>query len=106
MAYDEGLLERCRDALDALGIGSVRDKNVFGMRGLMRGKQMFAAVGESGIIVKVTAANYQSALKKSGVRPFAPGGDRLGTWVEVDDEVIADDPELRDWLQTGLRALR
>jgi len=106
MAYDAGLLERCRDALDALGISGVRDKNVFGMRGLMRGKQMFAAVGERGIIVKVVAADYPKMLKREGVRPFAPGGDRLGTWVEVDDEIIADDPELRDWLQTGLRALR
>ena len=105
MAYDEGLLERCQDTLRALNVVA-RDKNVFGMRGLMRGKNMFAAVGEASIIVKVPPGEYTAAIQQSGVRPFTPGGEKLGNWVEVDADVIADDPELRAWLETGLRALR
>ena len=104
--YDEGLLQRCRDCLHGLGERGISDKNVFGMRGLMRGKSMFAAVGESGIVVKVPAAEYDAALRQPGIGPFAPGGQKLGTWVEIEEAAIADDPELREWLATGLRALR
>lgn len=103
--HDEGLLQRCHDCLGALGERGIRDKNVFGMRGLMRGKSMFAAVGEDSIIVKVPAADYAAALTRPGVQPFAPGGQKLGTWVEISEDAIADDPDLRDWLSTGLRAL-
>lgn len=102
--HDEGLLERCLDSLNGMG-ERVHDKNVFGMRGLMRGKSMFAAVGADSIVVKVPAAEYAAAVQKAGVQPFQPGGQKLGTWVEIDADVIADDPELRDWLATGLRAL-
>ena len=102
--HDEGLLQRCMDCLDGLG-GPFHNKNVFGMRGLMRGKSMFAAVGEESIIVKVPASDYPAALKRPGVQPFTPGGQKLGTWVEISDDVIADDPELREWLSIGLRAI-
>ena len=84
----------------------MRDKNVFGMRGLMSGKQMFAAVGESSIIVKMTKAEFERALGQPGVVRFTPGGQSLGTWVEVSEDVIADDPELREWLDAGLRGIR
>ena len=103
--HDQGLLQRCLDSLSGLGERGIRDKNVFGMRGLMRGKSMFAAVGEESIVVKVPTAEYEHALAQAGVRPFAPGGQKLGTWVEISEDVIADDPDLRDWLAIGLRAL-
>src|SRR5688500_11596202 len=103
--HDEGLLQRCLDAVAALGERGIRDKNVFGMRGLMRGKSMFAAVSETGIIVKVPANEYAGAITQAGVKPFTPGGQKLGSWVEIDGAAVADDPDLRDWLATGLRAL-
>jgi TfoX/Sxy family transcriptional regulator of competence genes len=103
--HDEGLLARCLDCLNGLGERGVRDKNVFGMRGLLRGKSMFAAVGEAGIIVKVPAGEYAAAIRRPGVRPFTPGGQKLGSWVEIDEDAIADDPDLRDWLAIGLRAI-
>ncbi|HET9440157.1 MAG TPA: TfoX/Sxy family protein [Longimicrobiales bacterium] len=103
--HDEGLLQRCLDSLNGMGQRGIRDKNVFGMRGLMLGKSMFAAVGEDSIIVKLPAGEYEQALERDGVKPFQPGGQKLGTWVEIAEDVIADDPELRLWLATGLRAL-
>ena len=106
MAYDEGLLERCLDALAAMGVRDARHKNVFGMRGLMRGKKMFAAVGQTGIIVKLTNDEFDVALKVPGVQRFMPGGEKLGNWVQVADDVVADDSELREWLAAGLRGIR
>lgn len=104
MAYDEGLLERCHDCLSAMGHQGIRDKNVFGMRGLMRGKQMFAAVGEASIIIKLTRAEFEKALAH-GVQRFMPGDEPLGTWVQVPEDAVADDPDLRDWLAAGLRGI-
>ena len=106
MSYDEGLLIRCLDLLDTLLAREVRHKNVFGMRGLLRGNRMFAAVGENSMIVKVTERDYPRAIVQAGIKPFQPGGQRLGTWVEIDQDTVADDPQLRDWLETGLRAIR
>ena len=106
MSYDEGLLARCLDLLPSLVAAPVRHKNVFGMRGLLRGNTMFAAVGEESMIVKLRAQEYDAALNQNGVSAFSPGGQKLGTWVELADDVVADDPELRDWLEAGLRAIR
>jgi TfoX/Sxy family transcriptional regulator of competence genes len=106
MAYDEGLLERCLDALRALRADGVRQKNVFGMRGLLLGNRMLAAVGETSIIVKLLPAGYADAVTQPGVKPFSPGGSKLGNWVEIEADAIADDPELRDWLNAGLKAIR
>jgi len=106
MSYDAGLLQRCRDALDAAGMRPLRDKNVFGMRGLLLGKRMFAAVGDTSIIVRMRETELAAALRQPGVAAFTPGGQSLGTWVEVQGDVVADDPELRDWLDAGLRSLR
>ena len=106
MSFDQGLLARCLDNLGAMRITNVRTKNVFGMRGLLRGNTMFAAVGESGIIIKVTLAEYDGAIEQDGIRAFSPGGQKLGNWVEIDEAVVADDPELRSWLEAGLRAIR
>lgn len=106
MSYDAGLLERALDALDQLAAGPVRHRPVFGMRGLLFGDRMFAAIGRDTMIVKLRAAELPAALAQPGVTRFMPGGERLGNWVEVSDDVVAEDPELRDWLAAGLRSLR
>jgi hypothetical protein len=58
------------------------------------------------MIVKMLAAEYAHALTQPGVSPFSPGGQKLGTWVELPFEQVADDPELREWLEAALRAIR
>lgn len=106
MAYDEGLLQRCLDVLRQRPGTPTRDRSTFSMRGLMQGRRMFAAVGEEALLVKLTPDEYEPALERPGVAPFRPGGDRpMGTWVLVDAALVADDPELREWLEAGLRAI-
>lgn len=106
MAWDAGLLARCLDALEAAGVRPVRDRGVFGMRGLLLGKRMFAAVGEDHMIVRLRAEEVAAAIARPGIERFMPGGETLGTWVSLRDDVVADDPELRDWLEAGVRSLR
>jgi hypothetical protein len=57
--------------------------------------------------VKTTREDYPVALSERGVTPFAPDEEKpMSTWVVVESDVIADDPELTDWLRRGLRAVR
>lgn len=107
MAYDAGLAERVADVLARIGERGVRQKNVFGGRGFLVGKSMFLTVGLERLLVKTPPDEYQDALSQPGIEPFAPGGERpMGTWVMVPAEVVADDPELTEWVSRGLRGIR
>ncbi len=107
MPYDAALAERVAAAFERVGHAHARQKNVFGGRGFMLGTSAAVIVWDERLIVKTTPAEYQDALAQRGVVPFAPGGERpMGTWVVVDAEVIADDPELAEWVARGVRAVR
>jgi TfoX/Sxy family transcriptional regulator of competence genes len=107
VTYDRGLAERVADVLTRTGVRGVRQKNVFGGRGFLSGKSAFAIVWDDGLLVKCPRAEYDAALASPGVEPFAPDGEKpMSTWVVVGADVIADDPELEDWLARGMRALR
>jgi hypothetical protein len=107
MAYDPGLAERMRDICPRLGGAGIREKNVFGGRGFLVGKSAFLIVWEEGVIVKVPPGEYQQALGMPGVSAFAPMGERpMSTWVVVDAAEVADDPQLMEWAERGLRGVR
>ena len=106
MTYDAGLVSRVADALRAIGVRGVRQKNVFSGWGFLIGKSTFAIAWREGLLVKSTRDEYPALLKTPGVEPFAPGGDRpMGTWLVVPGDAIAEDPELQDWLRRGLRGI-
>jgi hypothetical protein len=108
MAYDAGLAERVSDVLRRIGERGVRQKNVFGGRGFLAGRSAFVIVwGDEGLIVKTPRAEYQDLLQRPGVVAFAPDGERsMTTWVVVATDVIADDPELEEWVRKGLAGVR
>ena len=63
-------------------------------------------VWRDALLVKTTPEEYPFALAMPSITPFAPGGDRpMSTWIVVPAEAIADDPELREWVTHGMRAL-
>lgn len=106
MAYDEGLVERVRDALARLGLRGLREKNVFGGWGFLSGKRTFVIAWDDGLLVKCPPDEYAPALATPGVTPFAPDGERpMSTWVVVAGDTIADDPELDEWVGRGWRGL-
>lgn len=107
MSYDPGLVSRIADLLPRAGEPAARQKNVFGGRGFLVGSSAFVIAWDDGLIVKTPPDEYEAALAEPGVVPFAPDGERpMSTWVVVAADAIADDPELVEWLQRGLRALR
>ena len=106
MAYDEGLVARIADTLVTIGERGVRQKNVFGGRGFLAGKSTFVIVFDDDLIVKVPPAEYDASLAQRGVTPFAPDGESpMGSWVVVTGDTVADDPELAEWVERGLRGI-
>ncbi len=104
MPPDAGLVARVADALLDLGERGVRQKNVFGGRGFLIGKSTFAIVWDDALIVKAPRSEYDALRDQPGVTPFAPDGEKpMSTWLVVSAEVIADDPELKEWLGRGVR---
>jgi TfoX/Sxy family transcriptional regulator of competence genes len=107
MAYDRGLVERVRDTLARSGMGGVRERSLFGGWGFLEGKSVFAVAWDEGFVVKMAPDEYVAALALSGVTPFSPMGERaMTTWVVVNDEGTADDDDLREWVERGLRGVR
>ena len=107
MPYDQGLVARIADALAGLSERSVRQKNVFGGRGFLIARSTFAIAWNNDLLVKTPRDEYENLLNQRGVTPFQPDGESsMGTWLVVDANEIADDPELTEWLQRGLRAIR
>ena len=107
MPPDAGLVARVADALEQIGERAVRQKNVFGGRGFLIGKSTFVIVWDADLIVKTTPAEYEQLRGTAGVEPFAPDGEKpMSTWLVVAGEVVADDPELVDWVRRGLRSVR
>ena len=107
MPYDPGLVARMADLLPRAGASGARQKNVFGGRGFLLGKSTFAIAWDDALLVKMPPGAYADALARPGVTPFAADGERpMSTWVVVPADVIADDPELLEWLACGVRAVR
>ena len=107
MTFDAGLVARVADALEQLGERGVRQKNVFGGRGFLRGKSTFAIVWDDGLIVKTRRDEYDRLLLEPGVTPFAPDGEKpMSTWLVVEADAVADDPELTDWVRRGISSIR
>ncbi len=94
MKYDPGLATRVADALEQIGEPAIRQKNVFGGRGFMSASTPSSSSARRDHR-QAHPGRLSAGVEEPGVTPFAPGGERpMGTWVVVDAEVIADDPEL------------
>ena len=106
MPFDDGLVARVADALIGMGERGVRQKNVFGGRGFLRGKSTFVIVWGESLLVKTPRSEYDALRAEPGVTPFAPDGEKpMSTWLVVAADVVADDPELAEWIRRGLRSL-
>ncbi len=107
MPFDTGLVARVSDALLSLNERATRQRNVFGGRGFLIGKSTFAIVWGDSLLIKATRAEYDALLHEAGVTPFSPDGEHpMGSWLVVSADVVADDPELLEWISRALRGIR
>lgn len=100
MAYDEGLAERIREL-----VPNAKEKKMFGGIGWMEKGNLVVGLMAQGsmsdvdaIIVRCKPETTGAVLKEPGVRPFEQRGKAMQGWVLVEAEAVAEDPELRDWI--------
>ena len=101
MAYDDRLAARLRATTsEVLGTDvQVVEKQMFGGLALMVEGTMACGVYQDAFLVRVDPATSAEVLTEPSVRPFDMGRGPSKGWVLVDPEGVADDRELRRWVQ-------
>jgi hypothetical protein len=98
MAYDEGLAERIREILG----DDVAEKRMFGGICFLSQGRMIAGIIADRLMARVGPAAYDDAL----ARPYAHEMDfthrPMRGFVAVEPEGIAEDDDLREWLDLCL----
>lgn len=108
MAYDEGLAERIREH-----VPKATEKKMFGGIGWMEQGNLVVglmAVGSmsdvDAIIVRCPPETTAKVTKEPGVRPFTQRGKPMQGWVLVEAEAVAEDPELKAWIDRSRKYVR
>ena len=99
MAYDEGLAERVRQALQ--GHGSISERKMFGGLAFMLNGNMCVGVEKDNLMVRVGPDKYEEALDKSHARLMDFTGRPMKGFVYVTPEGVQTDPALKEWVAMG-----
>lgn len=104
MAYDEVLAQRILDLLH--GEAGVTSKKMFGGLGLMLDGHMALAAASAGSLMVRVDPSRSADLLSEHVEPMQMNGRSMNGWLLVDREVLADDADLRVWVDRGLDFVR
>jgi len=100
MAYDEGLLERLREAVE--GVPGIVEKKMFGgVAFMLNGNMAFGPLG-SELMVRVGPEAYADALARPHAREMDFTGRPMKGMVTVAAEGLEDDEDLKFWVGKGL----
>lgn len=100
MAYDEGLVQRMREALAA--IPDIDEKKMFGGIGFLLNGNMACGVNKDDLIVRVGPDAYETALAEPYTKDFDMTGRPMKGWVVVRPAGYATDEMLKGWVQRGV----
>ena len=89
MAYDEGLAELLRDAVQ--GETGITERKMFGGLCILKDGHMVCGVHQGGGMARVGKAAEAEALTLPGVAPLSFTGRKMGGMVDVSEETFADD---------------
>jgi TfoX/Sxy family transcriptional regulator of competence genes len=104
MAYDEGLAERIRTALE--GTAHISEKRMFGGLCFLVDGKMVCGIVKDELMVRVGAARQPEALNAPHVRPMDFTGKPLKGFVYVMPEGLDADAALERWVREGLSFAR
>ena len=100
MAYDEGLAQRIREALDERV--DLTEKKMFGGLAFLLGGNMCAGIVGEELMVRVGPDAWQDALAQPHAREMDFTGRSMKGFVYVGCEGFDDDATLLAWLQRGV----
>ena len=105
MAYDEALAQRIHDLLD--GEPGLASKKMFGGLGFMLDGHMAVAAASAGsLMVRVDPVDAQGWVDGEAVNPMEMRGRAMSGWLLVAPEALADDDQLRLWVDRGMAYVR
>ena len=107
MPYDQGLAERIRDV-----VPKATEKKMFGGIGWMErgnlvvGLMAQGSMSEVDAIIRCRHEETAAVLREPGVHPFEQRGKAMQGWVLVEAEAVAEDPELKAWIERSRKFVR
>lgn len=101
MAYDEGLAQRVREALE--GQSGLVERKMFGGVAFMVQGNMCCGVMNDELIVRVGPEKYPVAMTEPHTRVFDFTGRPMKGFVVVTSEGHASDEALEDWVGRGFQ---
>lgn len=96
MAYDEGVAQRVREALQ--GAHGITERKMFGGLAFMTHGHMFIGVLGETLMVRVGPEAYEEALRQAHVREMDFTGRPLKGYVYVAPEGFESDTDLERWV--------
>lgn len=96
MAFDQGLAQRVREALD--GRPGITERRMFGGLAFLVDGKMFIGISGSKLMARVGAERYQDALALPHVRQMDFTGKPMNGYVYVEPAGLAEDTDLAAWV--------
>ena len=100
MAYDEGLAQRIREALDDRA--DVSEKKMFGGLAFLLSGKMCVGVVKGELMVRVGPEGYEQALLEPHARKMNFTGRPMKGFIYVACEGFESDSDLRAWIARGV----
>lgn len=95
------LADRIRELIDPTP--DVSEKKMFGgLAFLINGNMAVAASAKGGLLVRVDPAEATTLLARDYVGAMVMGGREMNNWLRVDDQAVADDAALDEWIERGI----
>ncbi len=101
MAYDEGLAQRIREALD--GDAAYAEKKMFGGLAFLQRGLMVVGVSGGALMARVGKDQHADSLRRPHVRPMDFTGRPMQGYAYVDAAGLANDDQLGFWLDRCMR---
>lgn len=97
MAYDHGLAQRIREALDDRP--GLSERAMFGGLAFLVDGKMFVGVQDSTLMARVGPERHQDALAVTHTREMDFTGRPMKGYVYVDPPGLCEDEDLKAWVQ-------
>ncbi|GAA1093096.1 TfoX/Sxy family protein [Tsukamurella spumae] len=104
MAYDEGLADRIRDAID--GEPGVTEKRMFGGLAFLVDGHMAIAANSRGEAMVHLHPDVTDGLIGPHVRATVMRGREMRGWLDLSAEATASDVELAEWVRRTVDYVR